>query len=65
MEDDKERKFMHVEKMGSSVIDYVIRAGEVREEVKRIEILDRIDSDYMPVEVWIGKKVRKRWQGEK
>ena len=41
---------------GKSVIDYVIGNEEVGEEIKKLEIGERMDSDHMPVIVWIGGK---------
>lgn len=35
---------------GDSVIDYIISNAEGKEEIKRMEIVDRIESAHMPLE---------------
>lgn len=36
-----------------SVIDYVIGNDSVKEEVERLVVEDKVDSDHHPLEVWI------------
>lgn len=36
---------------GNTVIDYVMGDIEVRDRIKRMRIVDRVDSDHYPVEV--------------
>lgn len=43
---------------GKSVIDYVIANQEGREGVDRIDTLDRIESNHVPVEVSINVKAK-------
>ncbi|XP_011884026.1 PREDICTED: golgin subfamily A member 6-like protein 22, partial [Vollenhovia emeryi] len=38
---------------GESVIDYVIVEQETEEEIERMEIVDKIDSDHQPIVVWL------------
>ena len=68
---DEEGGWTYMGPNGKSVIDYVIGNEEVGEEIKKLEIGERMDSDHMPVIVWIGgkggggerkgKKRKRRW----
>ncbi|XP_011858385.1 PREDICTED: golgin subfamily A member 6-like protein 22 [Vollenhovia emeryi] len=39
--------------IGESVIDYVIVEQESEEEIERMEIVDKIDSDHQPIVAWL------------
>ncbi|XP_076287327.1 uncharacterized protein LOC143212411 [Lasioglossum baleicum] len=61
---DEEGEWTYVGARGNSVIDYVLGNEDTREGVGKVEIGDKIDSDHMPVIVWVkgemgGKKGRK------
>ncbi|XP_076301689.1 uncharacterized protein LOC143219703 [Lasioglossum baleicum] len=61
---DEEGEWTYVGERGNSVIDYVLGNEDTREGVGKIEIGDKIDSDHMPIIVWVkgemgGKKGRK------
>ncbi|XP_029164823.1 uncharacterized protein LOC114936023 [Nylanderia fulva] len=67
---DEEGGWAYMGPNGKSVIDYIIGNEEVREEIRKLEIGERMDSDHMPLIVWLegkggggerkGKK-RRRW----
>ncbi|XP_043271213.1 golgin subfamily A member 6-like protein 1 [Venturia canescens] len=60
VEGDREGEWTFVGGRGKSVIDYVIVGEEVWERVKRMEVVSRVDSDHMPVVVWLkGREGRK------
>lgn len=52
--EDEEREYTYIEAGGKSVIDYVIGDRRTREEVKRLVMESKIDSD--PVIVWLERK---------
>lgn len=54
MEGDREGSWTYVGANGQSVIDYVIGNERVRERIERLEVLNRADSDHMPVVAWVG-----------
>lgn len=43
-----------------TVIDYIIEEKEVRDKVRRTKVGDRVDSDHLPVEVWVEDKMERR-----
>ncbi|XP_029176468.1 cilia- and flagella-associated protein 251-like [Nylanderia fulva] len=72
---DEEGGWTYMGPKGRSVIDYVIGNEKVREEITKLEIGDRVDSDHMPVVIWIrgkggggegkGIKRKRRWSWTK
>lgn len=44
---------------GETVIDYVIGDREVNKEIEKMEIGEEVDSDHMPIVVWIRGEVNK------
>jgi len=66
---DEEGEFTFTGGVGSTVIDYVIGNELTRERIRRMEVGDRIDSNHLPLEVWIeGERVSsggKRKEGGK
>ncbi|XP_036148302.1 uncharacterized protein LOC118647446 [Monomorium pharaonis] len=61
IEGDEEGEWTYTEARGESIIDYVLGDEEVVEEVTKLEIGEKIDSDHYPVIVWIkGKEVKER-----
>jgi len=62
-EGDEEGNWTYTGGRGESVIDYVLVEEEGREEVERLEVRDKVNSDHHPVVVWMkerrdNKKVR-------
>lgn len=64
-EGDEEREFTFIEGRGCTVIDYVMGNKEVREELLRLEIGNRMDLDYSLVKVVIGEWLEERRRGGK
>jgi len=50
---DEEAEYTYTGGRGCTVIDYVIKEGEVKDRVERMRIGDRVDSDPQPVGVWL------------
>lgn len=51
---------------GKSVIDYILGDERTREEVKRVVVGERVESDHQPLIVWIrGKEEGKEGGGER
>jgi len=67
IEGDEEGEWTYTGGRGESVIDYIIGDEEVREEIVKLEIGDRVESDQHPVVAWMrgGEEARKREGGEK
>lgn len=72
MKRNEQGEYTFTEGKENTVIDYVMGNREVREEVEKMVVGEKIDSDHHPVEVWIkGEKERrerrrkeeKRWRG--
>ncbi|XP_076301434.1 uncharacterized protein LOC143219315 [Lasioglossum baleicum] len=60
---DEEGDWTYVGARGNSVIDYVLGNEDTREGVGKVEIGDKIDSDHMPIIVWIKGEMRgKKWR---
>jgi len=55
-EGDEEGNWTYTGGRGESVIDYVLVEEEGREEVERLEIGDKVDSDHHPVVVWMKER---------
>ena len=51
MKGDEEGKFTYVEPQGNTFIDYIVVNEESREDIEKIKIGKRIDSDLLPLEV--------------
>lgn len=59
--EDEEGEYTFTGGRGNTVIDYVMGDIEVRDKIKRLTVGDRVDSDHLPVEVWLeGERNRKR-----
>lgn len=64
MKGDEEGNRTCIGGRGELVIDYVLAEEEVTEEVARLEIGDRVDSDHHPVVVWMkGGEYERRGRG--
>ncbi|XP_076651064.1 uncharacterized protein LOC143358075 [Halictus rubicundus] len=51
--------------MGNSVIDYILGDEDTRDGVKRMEIGERVDSDHLPLTVWLkGERAGGTKRGE-
>ncbi|XP_066583805.1 golgin subfamily A member 6-like protein 26 [Prorops nasuta] len=61
---DEEGEYTYVGHMGNSVIDYMVGAREVREELKEMEVEVRTESDHLPMVVTL-KRERERRRGTK
>jgi len=55
-EGDEEENWTYTGGRGESVIDYVLVEEEGREEVERLEIGDKVDSDHQPVVAWMKER---------
>jgi len=58
-EDDWEGEFTYVGARSNSVIDYVMINEKVSRKIKRFRIGDRVDSDYLPLEVVLEERKRR------
>lgn len=54
VEGDKEGEWTFIGMQGKSVIDYVLINGNGIEEISRMEIKERTESDYLPILVEIN-----------
>jgi len=61
---DEEGEFTYTGGKGETVIDYVIRERELKEEIKKMEIGDKVESDHHPIIVWIKGKVEREERRE-
>lgn len=59
-EGDEEREFTFIGGRGCTVIDYVMGNKEVREELIRLEIGNRMDLEYSLVKVVMGEWLEER-----
>jgi len=50
---DEDRNWTYTGGRGESVIDYILGEEEGREEIERLEVGDKVDSDHHPVVVWM------------
>jgi len=55
-EGDEEENWTYTGGRGESVIDYVLVEEEEREEIERLEVGDKVDSDHHPVVVWMKRR---------
>lgn len=61
---DEEGEYTFTGGRGNMVINYVMEDIGVRDRIKRMELVDRVDSDHHPIEVWLEGEVRgKRKRG--
>jgi len=64
-EGDEEGNWTYTGGRGESVIDYILGVEERREEIERLEVGDKVDSDHHPVVVWMkGGEDKRRLRGE-
>lgn len=56
---DEKEEWTYTGGRGETVIDHVIGDREVRKETEKMEIGEEVDSDHMPVVVWIREDVKK------
>lgn len=62
---DEEGEMTFIGKKGNSVIDYMICNAEAWEEINKMEIGDRAESDHRPIEVTLVKMIdRKKRKGK-
>lgn len=62
---DEEGEMTFIGKKGNSVIDYAICNAEAWEEINKMEIGDRAESDHRPIEVTLVKMIdRKKRKGK-
>gem|GEM_PF-6207750 len=57
---DEEADWMYMGRREESVIDYILGEEEIREEIRYLEIRDKIESNNHPVIAWMRKGERKR-----
>ncbi|XP_020298257.1 uncharacterized protein LOC109862594 [Pseudomyrmex gracilis] len=57
---DEEGEWTYTGGRGESVIDYVIGEAWLKDEVERMVVEDKVDSDHQPVVVWVRIKGSKR-----
>lgn len=60
---DEEGEWTYTGARGESVIDYIKVEEDIKEEVNRMEIGDRIDSDDHPVVIWLEGGGKEEWSG--
>lgn len=69
---DEEKEYTFTGGRRNTVIDYIIGDIEVRNRVIKMTVVNRVDSDHHPMEVWLegdvkgkknGGKSRKCWRG--
>ncbi|XP_011861498.1 PREDICTED: golgin subfamily A member 6-like protein 1, partial [Vollenhovia emeryi] len=65
---DNEGNWTYTGGRGESVIDYVMVEEDIEEEIERMEVVNRIESDHHPVVVWLkgdrrGRKGGRRERG--
>lgn len=56
---DEEGEYTYTGERGETVIDYALGGREIVEEIEKLEIGEKVDSDHHPVIVWIKGRVRK------
>lgn len=60
---DEKGEFTYVGGRGSSVIDYELGNEEVWDRVLNMRVLDRVESDHLPVEVVVNEEWRSKGKG--
>ncbi|XP_043266634.1 uncharacterized protein [Venturia canescens] len=65
VEGDREGEWAFVGGRGKSVIDYVVVGEKVWERVRKLEVVSRVDSDHMPVVVWLKGRGGRRGASKK
>lgn len=60
IEGDEKGNWTYIGGEGMSVIDYIVVNDTAREEVLKMEVGDQVDSDHLPLGVWIRAREEKR-----
>lgn len=56
VERETKRKNEHIQRVGDSVLDYVMEEDEVWKRVVRVKVENRVESDYFPLVVRIEER---------
>lgn len=60
---DEKKEYTFTGERGNTVIDYII--GDIRHRIIRMTVVNRVDSDHHPVEIWLEGKVKGKKNGGK
>lgn len=60
IEGDEKGNWTYIGGGGMSVIDYIVVNDTARQEVLKMEVGDQVDSDHLPLGVWIRAREEKR-----
>ncbi|XP_036143283.1 uncharacterized protein LOC118645710 [Monomorium pharaonis] len=59
---NEEGEFTYVGGRGCSVIDYILGEKKTKDRIEKMRVVDKVDSDHMPVKLVVGNGAREREQ---